>query len=84
MRALFAALALLAPLPAQAQAQTAEDVHAAERARFGYGELRPGALRRRAGACDKSQRGKRRGEPSGHRLSPSLFRKAPIPRGVRS
>ena len=41
MRALFAALALLAPLPAQAQ--TAEDVHATERARFGYGELRHGA-----------------------------------------
>ena len=41
MRALLAALALLAPLPAQTQ--TAEDVHAAERARFGYGEPRPGA-----------------------------------------
>jgi hypothetical protein len=41
VRALLAALTLLAALPAQAQ--TAEDVHAAERARFGYGELRPGA-----------------------------------------
>ena len=41
MRALLAALALIAALPAQAQ--TAGDVHAAERARFGYGELRPGA-----------------------------------------
>lgn len=41
MRALLAALALFAALPAQAQ--TADEVHAAERARFGYGELRPGA-----------------------------------------
>ena len=38
---MLAALALLAALPAQAQ--TAAEVHAAERARFGYGELRPGA-----------------------------------------
>ena len=41
MRAILAALALLAALPVQAQ--TADEVHAAERARFGYGELRPGA-----------------------------------------
>ena len=41
MKRLLAALALLAALPAQAQ--TADEVHEAERARFGYGELRPGA-----------------------------------------
>jgi hypothetical protein len=41
VKRLLAALALLAALPAQAQ--TADEVHAAERARFGYGELRPGA-----------------------------------------
>ena len=41
MRGVLAALTLLAALPAQAQ--TADEVHAAERARFGYGELRPGA-----------------------------------------
>ena len=41
MRLFLAPLALLAALPAQAQ--TADEVHAAERARFGYGELRPGA-----------------------------------------
>ncbi|WP_305095825.1 glucuronyl esterase domain-containing protein [Croceibacterium aestuarii] len=40
MRALIAALALLA---APAAAQTAADLHAAERERFGYGELRAGA-----------------------------------------
>jgi hypothetical protein len=36
-----AALALAAGVPALAQ--TAQDVHEAERARFGFGELRPGA-----------------------------------------
>lgn len=41
MRALLATLALLAAVPGQAQ--TADEVHAAERARFGYGELRQGA-----------------------------------------
>jgi hypothetical protein len=41
VRLALAPLALLAALPAQAQ--TADEVHAAERARFGYGELRPGA-----------------------------------------
>jgi hypothetical protein len=41
VKRLLAALALFVALPAQAQ--TADEVHAAERARFGYGELRPGA-----------------------------------------
>ena len=41
MRAVLAALTLAIAAPAAAQ--TAQDVHAAERDRFGYGELRPGA-----------------------------------------
>ncbi len=40
-RALLASFALLAS--STAPAETASEVHAAERARFGYGELRPGA-----------------------------------------
>jgi len=39
----LAAFALAISLVSGAQAQTAEDVHAAERARFGFGELRRGA-----------------------------------------
>jgi hypothetical protein len=44
LAAVAAALALVSGAIAEAQqAPTAEDVHAAERARFGFGELRPGA-----------------------------------------
>ena len=39
LAALVASLVLAAPAPAQ----TSEEVHAAERTRFGFGELRPGA-----------------------------------------
>jgi len=43
MRYLLAALASAVLFVSGAQAQTAADVHAAERARFGFGPLRPGA-----------------------------------------
>ena len=37
------AISLISGMHVPAWAQTAEDVHAAERARFGFGELRRGA-----------------------------------------
>lgn len=43
MRLLLGAVALAIALVSGAQAQTADDIHAAERARFGFGELRRGA-----------------------------------------